>query len=737
MRLLFAIALFVNAGLLFSVQPMVGKMVLPVLGGTPAVWNTCMVFFQAALLAGYGLAHLLGTRLAVRRQVVLFPSLQLLVLLALPISLGDSAAAGLPDHQSPVLWLLSVLALGAGLPFVVVATTGPLLQKWFASTDHPSAADPYSLYAASNLGSLVALVSYPLLIEPSFGLAEQARHWVVGYGILAALVLTCALLTWRRWVPAEPVREAPEAPPEPVKSSRRLRWVMLAFVPSSLMLGVTTHLSTDIGSFPFLWIVPLALYLLTFVLVFARRQVVPHRWVSRAAPITAIVLGILLLCESMQPPVGVWIGIHLISFFVLALDCHGELANDRPGAEHLTEFYLWMAVGGVLGGAFNALVAPLVFPRVWEYPLALVLACLLRRGAAASDSRRSRRLDWLLPLAVGGLVAALIVFVRAAALGFNQLTVGLMFGLPSILCYAFVDRPLRFALGIAAVQCAAAVLTADPRIQPLYTERSFFGVLRVAVDRDARLYQLVHGTTVHGRQHVEPRGRAEPLSYYHPSGPVGDVIAAFEPPAAGARVGVIGLGAGALAWYAGPDEEWTFYEIDPAVSRLASDSRYFRYVKECHARKLDVVLGDGRLRLREAQDATYDLLVLDAFSSDSVPVHLLTRESLQLYLAKLRPSGLLVFHISNRFLDLKPVLAGLAADAGLHCRCRDDLRVDPADAGKDPSQWAVMARDAADLRELADSPRWTVPAAPASSGVWRDDFSNLLSIVRWRDARGD
>jgi hypothetical protein len=579
---------------------------------------------------------------------------------------------------------------------------------------------------------MLALISYPALLEPNFTLANQAWLWMAGYGVLLGLTLACALVVWRS--PATATKPDGLAPREPITAPRRLRWVMLALVPSSLMLGVSTHLSTDIGSFPLLWVIPLALYLLSFVVVFARHPIVRHQWVARMAPGGVVILTILLLAKSMQPPVAWWIGIHLAVFFVLSLFCHGELAKDRPDPAHLTEFYLIMAVGGVVGGAFNALIAPLVFQQIWEYPLALVLVCLLRSEPAVEHSQRARQLDWLLPLALGGLVIVLSMAMRSAELTSNQLTVDVLFGVPSVLCYTFVERPLRFALGIAVVQLSSALVPADPHNRPLYVERSFFGVLSVTSDRENNLYQLEHGNTVHGRQHIHSADRAEPLSYYHRTGPVGNVFAALKPRLASGRIAVVGLGIGSLAWYAQPDAEWTFYEIDPTVNRLAHTKDYFRFLEECHAKRLEVRLGDGRLGLQEAPDDYFDLIVLDAFSSDAVPVHLLTREALQLYLAKLNQSGVVVFHISNRFLELKAVLAELADDAQLHCRYRDELIIDPADVGKDPSQWAVMARDPADLGSLLEDASWPKLDRRASSEVWRDDFSNILGVIKWRES---
>jgi SAM-dependent methyltransferase len=733
---LFALAVFANAALLFSVQPMVAKMVLPVLGGTPAVWNTCMVFFQAALLAGYASAHALSMRLALRAQIACVVTVQLAVFTALPIALRDHLLVSAPTEVNPIPWLLGALLVMTGLPFFAVAMTGPLLQKWFSLTDHPSAIDPYFLYASSNFGSMLALVSYPLMLEPRFSLAEQAAWWSAAFAAVVLMTFCCGLAAIRRRsVPVEAT--VPTDENQAITMRRRLHWVALAFAPSSLLLGVTTYLSTDIATIPLLWIVPLSLYLLTFIMAFSRYAIVPRRWVARAVPAAAIVLTILLLSDSMQPPVGLWVVLHLAVFVILALFCHGELAADRPAPAHLTEFYLWLAVGGVLGGVFNALVAPLLFPRIWEYPLAVVFCCLLRRAADPSDSAARVWRDWLLPAVLGSVVVALILVVRDTGLKYNQIKVGLMFGLPCLWCYTFVDRPRRFALGLAAVFLASLFVDADPRGSPLVSERSFFGVLRVTAEREhpGRFYQLVHGNTFHGRQNQNPDGRPVPLSYYHPTGPIGQVFARMQPNWTNARVGVIGLGVGAMAYYAEPGQDWTFYEIDPAVKRIAENTDYFRFLGTTLAGRCEVVLGDARLRLRDAPDGAFDVLVLDAFSSDAVPVHLLTREAVDLYLRKLKPDGVLALHISNRYLDLKPVVKALAEDASLYARYQDDFTVDPGDVGKDPSQWVLMVRDKNDLGPLAKSSRWLLFDDVAPTRVWTDDYSNILSIVRWRESR--
>ncbi|HEV3203926.1 MAG TPA: hypothetical protein VGY77_06075, partial [Gemmataceae bacterium] len=379
MPFLFAAAIALNAFLLFAVEPMVARMILPLLGGTPQVWNTCMVFFQAVLLAGYAAAHAITTHRNLAFQSVVYPLLMVAVFLVLPIQLKESALDCVPREGNPIPWVLGLLLIIVGLPFFVAATTGTVLQKWFSQTDHPSAKDPYFLYSISNFGSMLALLGYPIFVEPYFRLPTQSWLWTGGFWLLAVLTLGCAMLTGRT-KNATPLSVSPDEnlPADIITPVRRCRWVALAFVPSSLMLGVTTYLSTDIATIPLLWIIPLALYLLTFILVFARKRLIPHWLVGRILPMVIIILAVLLLAEDLQPPIILSIVLHLVTFFIAALYCHGELANDRPSARYLTEFYLWLALGGVMGGLFNALLAPLVFPRILEYPLALFLLCLLR-----------------------------------------------------------------------------------------------------------------------------------------------------------------------------------------------------------------------------------------------------------------------------------------------------------------------------------------------------------------------
>jgi hypothetical protein len=758
LALLFAAAVFASAALLFLVEPMVAKMALPTLGGTPAVWNTCMVFFQAALLIGYALADRVTNAFSPRKQASLLVLLLILPLAVLPIDLqiGSRLASWLKalldgsrwidafpavTLEYPILWLLGHLLLAVGLPFIVLSMIGPLLQKWFSGTRTRLAEDPYRLYAASNLGSMLALLAYPTVIEPAFTLQEQSRVWSWGYGFLLLLALSCAVQVWRApssGIGKKPgprgVRAVPQATSDPITFRRRLRWIALAFVPSSLMLGVTTYLSTDIATIPLLWIIPLALYLLTFILVFAKRQLLPQMALGRILPGMTLLLFLLILLHDMQPPVWLVIVLHLSTFFVLALYCHGELAADRPRPDQLTEFYLWLGIGGALGGLFNALVAPLLFPQVIEYPLALILASAMRCRKGPDDLPTPwGPMTWAIPAGLGLVTAGLIVSLQAYDVEPAQLRAGLMFGVPAVLCYTQVDRPLRFALCLGAM-LLASFLYVGKEGRTIFSGRSFFGVLRVTTDRDSHFHQVVHGSTVHGRQSLDPGRRREPLAYYHRTGPVGRLFEALDPQLSGAQIAVIGLGAGSLACYAQPEQEWTFYEIDPLVERIARDPKYFTFLEDSRARKLEVVLGDGRLRLQEAPDGYFELILLDAFSSDAVPVHLLTREALQLYLRKLTRGGILVFHISNRYLDLQPVLAALARDANVVCRFRDDLAVTPneEEEGKEKSQWALLARAPDSLGPLARSSAWYALEGKREIDVWTDHFSNILSIFMWR-----
>jgi hypothetical protein len=821
MPALFAVTLFLSATLLFMVQPMIAKMILPKLGGTPAVWNTCMVFFQAALLAGYAYAHATTAWLGVRRQALVHTLVVLLPVLVLPIAVSEAWVP--PTDGYPVPAVLGLLALSVGLPFLVVSTSAPLLQKWFAGTGHASAQDPYFLYAASNFGSILALIAYPVVLERHLKLVHQSRLWEAGYYAFAVLSALCAFRLWRSPITEKETRRQGDKETEgaangsaslspalrvSLSPARRLHWVVLAFVPSSLMLGVTTYLSTDIASIPLIWVVPLALYLLSFILVFSRLPSFVHTLVVLTLPVLVVVQMFMTYTEPTQRT-AVLIGLHLLTLFTAAMCCHGELARRRPDTSHLTEFYLCMSLGGVLGGMFNALVAPLIFKTVMEYQLVMVLACIVTpslEGLAlgpvarafdsvlallvgrdtAQDWRRReitpRWLDGLLPLLLGlftiGLLFRLDEDHDAEFLNdfhdwlgdigsrlrlvdhvpsLAQLRSGLQFGVPILLCYFFVSRPVRFGLGLGAIMLAFTFYSAEvEKKSVVYRDRSFFGVLKLErSDRDlGNCHRLVHGTTLHGMQELgadnKPLRFADPLTYYHRDGPVGRLFAALKKANDTRPLAFIGLGTGTLACYAQPLQEVTFYEIDPAVERIARNMDFFTYVTDAEERKVDlrVVHGDARLSLRDkARNHHYGLIVVDAFSSDAIPVHLITREALKLYLDKIAGDGVIAFHISNRYLDLRPVLANLAEDASLAAIVEHDD--EDKKIGKFATTWVLLARNEGAFQSLADDIRgnsadedrhWKrleedlkdEESLRRNVGLWTDDYSNILSIFSWK-----
>jgi hypothetical protein len=716
----FAGTMLLGAFLVFSIQPLFARMALPLLGGAPAVWNTAMVFFQSALLAGYAYAHCLSRCLGRRGQVASHLSLLAIASLSLPVAIG--AGWDPPAGARSIPWLIALMAWHVGLPFLAVAATAPLIQRWFADSGHPAAGDPYFLYGASNLGSILALLSYPVVVEPALTLHQQGWLWTAGYGALALAITGCGLVVWRREAAGGAATSGRAEASQPIGWRRRLHWLLLALVPSSLLLAVTTHITTDLAAVPLLWVVPLALYLLTFVVAFARRPWLRHAWMVKAQPFVLIPL---VLMFTWNLPFWLGLPLHLLGLFVSALVCHGELARLRPHSERLTEFYFWMAAGGALGGAFTAMLAPLLFDGVYEYPIALVAACLLRPTLAAGAGRR-RILDFALPVGVGVLLAARSG-VDVGLRDFGTLGLLLVFVPSALALYALAERPLGFGLGIAAA-CGAALLAADAK-SVLARERSLFGVYTVKRD-PAGYHVLVHGTTMHGAQRLDPERRREPLTYFHRDGPLGQLFGAV-----GARartVGAVGLGVGTVACYRQPGQRWTFYEIDPLVERIARDQRHFHYLAEC-APDAEIRSGDARLTLQDAPRAAYDLLILDAFSSDAIPMHLMTREALALYLDKLAPGGVIAWHVSNRNLDLAPIVADLAADAGVVAWVQTDQpsRAELAQY-RTPSIWIALARRAEDLGPLVHDPRWTRLQGRPDARPWTDDFSNIVSALRWR-----
>jgi len=736
---LYTTAIFVAAALLFLVQPMVGKMVLPRAGGSPQVWNTAMVFFQTALLAGYLYAHLTVKWLGVRKQAAVHLVVLALPLLALPMALPDGYP---PVGGGEPLWILGVLTLAVGAPFFVLAAASPLLQRWLASTSHESARDPYFLYAGSNAGSLVGLLAFPLLLEPLLPASQQARIWAVGYGVFVVLAATCAAVVLRSQGRAASADRSPEPAAEPAAAASakvsprdRLFWIATSAVPSALLLGVTQYLTSEIAPTSLLWVLPLAVYLATFVAAFARRQTVSIERLSRLLAIVVVVAALVQLARIVDPQWAVAI-LHLSVLGLGGLLCHGRLAASRPAATHLTEYYLLISVGGALGGTFSALVAPVVFDFIAEYPIAVVLACLFRlpfgtAGAGAGTTGwlyRGRGLDLVLPAALGLFIMGAAVATRRIGSVPDGVMVILVAVVPTIACFLFSPRPLRFALGVAVL--LASVQSGQMyRGDILHSERTFFGVHRISTDPENSVRILYHGATVHGVQSADPARAMEPLAYYHPSGPAGSLVRAFGQHPEKRSLALVGAGTGALAVLAGPHQRVTLYEIDPAIVRIAEDERYFSYLSAMQAQHRTVV-GDGRLELSRS-DERYDVIVLDAFSSGTIPIHLLTREAMELYLDKLEPRGALLFHISNRHLELGPVVGAQARDLGLAAYQWIDVRPDEdVERGIFGSQWVLLARSPQDL-DYVPVGGWRPMEMPEGTRAWTDDFSDLLTVQRW------
>ncbi len=778
---LFTFAIFVSAALLFAVQPMVGKMVLPTLGGSPSVWNTCMVFFQAVLLLGYFYAYLVR-KLPVKGQIVLHSLILLAAGVLLPISklpvsseeLGNTLQEG---GLQLSLWLCVYLAKMAGGPFFVLSSTAPLLQSWFSRTDHQSAKDPYFLYVASNAGSVLGLIAYPFVIEPLLGVSRQGQWWSVGYGVLALLLIGAGAACWKRLRANSPHPVTAEAAPTATAPTMRdrLLWVLLAAVPSSLSLGCTQYMSTDIAAVPLLWVLPLLLYLVSFIIAFGKN---PKLMVwAKLAPIAALLVAIPIVTYAKTPTIPI-VGIHLGALLILATVCHGRLASMRPGAAYLTEFYLWMSIGGLLGGIFNSLIAPVIFPAVLEYQLAIVAAVLLRprpapsangvaisrgqvmvvpestsiantgsgvslaTGTSRADELALRRLifDLACVLAIGGYLYGINTYLNSTKTKYDPTSVQMLqAGIPAVACILmllgtsrFGEGTRRFALSLGAMLLAgfAQMIFAGGNL--LHIERTFFGVHRVFTDRQNAWHTLLHGTTKHGVQAVYKGAPLMPTTYYHPTGPIGQILQEDKLESRFKHIAAIGLGAGSIAAYNENGCEMTFYEIDPAVVAIAQHKDFFTFLQPENVRgTINFSVGDGRLNMNQAKDGQYGLIILDAFSSDAIPVHLLTREAIELYLSKLQPDGIIAMHISNLYFDLEPVVRRLASEAGCVSYIRHDTVVGKAqtETAKAPSVWVVMARTREALGPLGYDARWVKMNSRPTDPLWTDDYANVLGVM--------
>ncbi len=783
--IVFSLTLLVSSFLLFLVQPMIGRMLLPSLGGTPAVWNACVLFFQAILLGGYAWAHYGPPKLGMRNHLLVHLSLLAIVCFLLPMQLVEDWAV--PVDSNPLGWLIGQLVVCVGLPFFVISSSAPLLQRWFGSIGKEDESEPWFLYAISNTGSLVALISYPFLFERYMGLTNQGWFWTGGFMLLAIMFVFCAHMTLKRAPQEILARSLTKEYSKPLSWHKRFKYIILAAIPSSLMLGVTTVVSTDVGSFPLMWSIPLALYLLTFVFVFAKRTLIPHRWLTYVMPLLLLLMPLISLIDAGQNPIHL-ISVHFGVFFVVAMVCHGELSRLRPSVSQLTEFYLMMSIGGVVGGAFNALFAPIMFNGILEYPLMLIAACWVLpnrvnaktvdaektiSNASETSSSFSLRNIWnqigIGPVLVAACLAIAWLVINSVELPtLARIAVG--YGIPAIICYTIIESPKRFAIGYA---CLALACPGLMNIRDVITkERGFFGVNEVALIGDGEYRILVNGQTVHGKQRTSQSANPEPLSYYHKDGPIGDVFEFYG--SSQKQVAAVGLGVGSLAAYCHEGQTFDFFEIDPVVCKIAQDERYFNYLSSAEG-QVNLILGDARIQLDAIRercrekvkpdsrsnltpvslssiernetpatqsmttsavddgDSYYDLMVMDAFGSDAVPLHLMTAEAVELYLDLLDDDGLLVFHVSSKFIDFAPIGAGITEHFGLASAIKVDLpskEIQESD-GRNPCIYMVMSRDESLVQKFLSSDRGWRKIDSSKKRIWTDEHANVLDVMKW------
>ncbi len=711
---LFTATIFLSAALLFFVQPLFAKIVLPVIGGSPAVWTTAMLFFQSVLLAGYLYAHFSTRYLAPRHQVIVHAGIWATALFFLPPALPDGWQL---DPNAPIAWqTLGLFALGVGVPFALLSSNAPLIQSWYARSGGSSAEDPYFLYGASNLGSLIALMAFPLVAEPVFGASSISSGFGIGFVTLGAGLLACGLSAT---APIQAHEDTQPDAPAPNLSTLAF-WLLLAFVPSALMLAVTSKITTDVGAVPLIWVIPLALYLLSFVLAFRIRTVFKGLWFTQANQLIAVA-GICLFAGVAGDHLSnIAMGFLVLCFFAIAIWAHRTLYEARPEARHLTTFYVTMSVGGALGGLFNSILAPVLFADLIEGTVTMSVALILLFRNTLGLTRDSVIRGGALGLAIGGTLTGVASSFEADTW---LLVLLMVIGIATV----GVSRPgvpvFTIAAGLA-VALPAWLASPDDR---LFADRSFFGLHQVLEEDGVRLYS--NGTTLHGAQRLadmEAR-RPVPTTYYHPAGPMGQVLQSSIGQEA-SSIGIVGLGVGSLACYAARDQDWHFYEIDAMVDRVARSPNFFTFLSACTP-NAPTHLGDARIVLEQQETIGFDLLVIDAYSSDAVPVHLTTKEAMELYLNRLNPGGVLMFHISNRYYDIGLPLARSAEVLGVRIWRQHQSEPASDDPGYRMSDVAIIAADEDDIIAVLSSGDWTEIFSDGGP-VWTDDKANPLSVLK-------
>lgn len=728
MILIHSITIALSAWLIFLVQPMVSKMLLPFLGGVPGVWNTAMFFFQLLLLLGYLYTHFTYQWFGIRWQKRIHLSLlALTIILSLPLTLHTWE----PSLAStmPISWMLYALCATVGLPFFLLSAHAPMLQHWFSHTNHPKAHDPYFLYSASNLGSFTALLGYPLLIEPWLEVSMQNTIWSVAFLLFVLCLARCSMYPHQTST-HKPSIESSTTTPTWMDYGW---WTLLAFVPSSLMLGVTHYITTDIASVPLLWIIPLAIYLFTFILAFAPGSPAYKPSIRAQVPLTLIVVT--LLSFSIFTAFATLLLFHLFLFFAIAMVCHGQLAARRPNTTHLTHFFIAMSVGGMLGGLLNAIVAPAIFSSVIEYQLMIIVASfLIPLAQRKTCGWRSYMKDvgfaalafgtlFLLYASFGGYVQIIYEWLELLSipLDFNQyksiMMAAYLLALMAFASQAHKNR-LRFGLFVVALfYVVPASENAHSHI--LFMDRNFFGVTQVSVQED--YHKLSHGSTLHGFQKQTGPSRLEPSSYYVPLKDVfhTDLSIAKEYPFA-----VVGLGAGTLACYGSLNQKLDFYEINPMMAQVAMDKRYFTFLHDCPA-ATTVIIGDGRIELSKKPDNHYGIIIMDAYNSDAPPVHILTLEAIAGYLSKMRADGLIAFNISNRHMDFSRLLASTGAELGIDAFIKRYQRNGPDESS---SVWVIFTRNLKIQKQLSEK-EWLPLKNTHATKPWTDDFSSIIPLL--------
>lgn len=726
-RALFLITILTGSFLLFLVQPMIARMALPRLGGAPAVWNSAMLVYQALLLAGYAYAHRL-TQTSPRRQAIIHIALFAIAILWLPIGLANLQP---PADGSPIFWVPWLLIASIGPLFFVVAAQAPLMQRWYSMSGNQG--EPYALYAASNIGSFGGLLAYPILVEPFTTLQSQKWIWSGIYLALMGLVCICAIQLWRKaGTPVAPAETATDL--AHIGWRRRIYWIVLAAVPSGLMLSTTSHLTTDLMAMPLIWVIPLGIYLLSFSVAFADNQT-PAYWIGRFAPIVLIFSAAFVFVVWGKAAIG-GLTASLSLLFIVAVALHNEMYRTRPAPAQLTSFYLMMSVGGVIGGFFCAIVAPLLFDWTWEHPiLILMAAALLPAIPLLQVNETDKRLPVIMAI-IGAIALALGLFGGISEPVESSFTKILLAATIITLGIAVAGFRIPFLLAVAGLLTINGGWYSLQQSLDGVRMRSYFGTYTVNASESGRVRWLNHGTTMHGMQLLDDPTR--PISYYPDTSGVG--IAMLNAPrlyGPKASIGIVGLGTGTLACYRRPGQSWQFFEIDPLVIEIARERKIFSFLEKC-APDVPITLGDARLTLATVPEGKFDILALDAFSSDSIPLHLLTKEAFATYRKALKPDGLLLVHISNRYIDLNPVVAAEAKANGWSAALRHDSPTEQLiNRGNRASQWIALSRDPAKLAELTgrvdkvksryyNSEQWLQLDAPGETNPWTDDYASVL-----------